>query len=86
MWDQWEWWDLWDESLRALSFFQASLGHAFAEAAVVEEIGFECFELALQEECGDLDKGDHRVSTDFGVVVLNFLAEGFVGGIRRAEV
>jgi hypothetical protein len=63
---------------------EAHGGHAFAEAAGVDEILFQTLDLAVEQVVRHLDQADDQVGADLRIGMLDAFAEGFVAGIALA--
>ena len=61
--------------------FDAGLGHAFADAAVLEEILFEVAELLVEEEVSLVDEADGDVGDCFGGASFDVGPIGLIGRI-----
>ncbi len=63
---------------------EAGAGHAFAQAAFVQEILFQPSELLVEQVVGPVIRPDHHVGADGRVGVLDAFLEGLVIGAGGA--
>jgi len=74
----------WAFSLLLVPLRETGAGHAFAEAAVFEEVLLQAADLFVEQVVDDLDQANDDVGADVRVGVFDALAEGLVGSLRQA--